>query len=63
MRFTRTNGNSLGTANCTTAANGQCLARISGVSDSITSVIATVTTVTASPTWNGATATRTLSHP
>ena len=63
VRFTRTNGNSLGTANCTTAANGQCLARISGVSDFTTTVIATVTNVTASPTWNGATASRTLSHP
>ncbi|MBL8778567.1 MAG: hypothetical protein JNK12_21720 [Acidimicrobiales bacterium] len=63
VRFTRSNGNVLGTTTCTTATNGQCLARISGVSDSITPVTATVTNVSSSPTWNGATASRSLPHP
>ena len=63
VRFTRSNGNVLGTTTCTTGSNGQCLARISGVSDSITPVTATVTNVSASPTWNGATASRSLAHP
>ena len=63
VAFTRTNGTSLGSATCTTGSNGQCLARLSGVADSITTVVATVTSVSANPTWDGATATRTLPHP
>lgn len=63
VAFTRTNGTSLGSATCTTGSNGQCLARLSGVADSIATVVATVTSVSANPTWDGATATRTLPHP
>ena len=63
VAFTRTNGTSLGSATCTTGSNGQCLARLSGVADSIAPVVATVTSVSANPTWDGATATRTLPHP
>ena len=63
VAFTRTNGTSLGSATCTTGSNGQCLARLSGVADSIATVVARVTSVSANPTWDGATATRTLPHP
>lgn len=63
VTFRRTNGNSLGTDSCTTNASGQCEAQISGVSDGITTVVATVTSVTSTPTWNGATSTRNLAHP
>lgn len=63
VTFRRTNGNLIGTASCTTGTNGQCQARRSGVSDSITTVVATVTSVTSSPAWDGATASRNLSHP
>lgn len=63
VTFRRTNGNSLGTDSCTTNTSGQCEAQISGVSDNIDTVIATVTAVSSAPTWDGATATRTLAKP
>ena len=63
VTFKRTNGTTLGTNSCTTTASGQCEAQISGVSNTITSVVATVTNVTSSPTWDGATSSRTLAHP
>ena len=62
VTFRRTNGNSLGTASCTTSS-GVCQARISGVADSITTVNATVTAVTATPAWDGTTMTVALAHP
>ena len=61
--FKRTNGTTLGTDSCTTDATGQCEAQISGVADSITSVVATVTAVTSTPVWDGASVSRTLAHP
>ncbi len=63
VTFRRTNGTTLGTDSCTTDATGQCEAQIRGVADSITTVVATVTSVTSTPSWNGATSARTIAHP
>ena len=63
VTFKRTNGTTLGTDSCTTNTSGQCEAQIGGVADSITTVVATVSSVTSTPTWNGATSTRNLAHP
>lgn len=63
VTFRRTNGNSLGTASCTTNASGGCQAQISGVANNIRTVVATVTNVSSSPSWNGAPATLDLSRP
>lgn len=62
VTFRRTSGTSLGTASCTTSS-GVCTARISGTADRITTVVATVTAVTSTPTWNGSASGVTLTHP
>lgn len=61
--FRRTSGSYLGSDSCTTGSTGRCEAQISGVSDNITSVVATVTSVTASPPWDGGTTTISIRHP
>ncbi len=63
VTFRRTNGNSLGSDSCTTNSSGVCEAQISGVSNNITTVVATVTSVSSTPSWNGTTATRNLAKP
>ena len=62
VTFRRTNGNLLGSNSCTTNNSGVCQAQIAGVNNNINPVVATVTSVTSTPTWNGATATTNVSR-
>lgn len=59
--FKTTAGATLGTASCSTAATtGRCNARLNSVSDNYLSVVATVTGVASTPTWDGVVASVTL---